>query len=290
MTASEAAATSKNLETVRKSARDYAFDWYLSALLAPRSCRQDLIAFAALIGEIERTPLVVSDPALGEIRLQWWLDWLDGLDAGTRSGNPVADLAGEAILRRGLSKPILAGLIEARGSELYALAFETRGALEQFLDRTNGAAMALCAQILEGEVHQDGLGSAKQALTAVGRAYGIARQLARLPQLAVRGRWGLYSDASGEIDASQLHDPAERRRADAVRAEAIRTGSAFLAGARQITGGRLTQPTRAGLPVAMVSKYLSALHKQDDWLRSEIDIPPLVRVWTMWRSQWTGRF
>ncbi len=290
MTASEAALTSSNLETVRKSARDYAFDWYLSALLAPRSCRQDLIALAALIGEIERTPLVVSDPALGEIRLQWWLDWLDGLEAGTRSGNPVADLAGEVILRRGLSKAMLAGLIEARGTELYAFAFETQETFEKFLERTNAAAMGLSAQILSGELRKDGAGPQDQALISVGRAYGIARQLTRLPQLAVRGRWGLYPDATGEIDASHLLDPMERKRADAVRDEAIQSAWTFLEDARRATGGRLTQPTRAGLPVAMVSNYLTALQKQADWLQAEIDIAPLVRVWTMWRARWTGRF
>lgn len=290
MTAEQGAVTSSNLETVRKSAREYALDWYLSALLAPRRHRQDLSALAALIGEIERTPLVVSDPALGEIRLQWWLDWLEGLDTHSRSGNPVADVAGEVILRRGLSKPLLSGLIEARGMELYALAFETREAFDEFLERTHGAAMVLAGQIIHGEVSGELSEAETAGLMALGRAYGCARQVAGLPQLAVRGRWGLYPDDVGEIDASQLLDPSMRQRADKIRDDAIQSGWGFLEEARQAVGGRLTQKTRAGLPVAMVSQYLRALQKQDDWLRSMIDIAPLVRVWTLLSARFSGRF
>lgn len=58
------------LQHVRDTARTYAPDRYLAALLAPKSYRDDLIILAAFLGEMERIPKIVREPALGEIRLQ----------------------------------------------------------------------------------------------------------------------------------------------------------------------------------------------------------------------------
>ncbi|MEQ8825156.1 MAG: squalene/phytoene synthase family protein [Filomicrobium sp.] len=279
-----------NLEAVRSSARETAFDWYLSALLSGRDVRQDLITLAALTGEIEKTPLVVSDPALGEIRLRWWLDWLEELDAGTKTGNPVADLTGEMIVRRGLPRSLVAGLIEARGAELYALPFETAGAFQKFVDQTTGAVMQLAAGVVGALPAAGTPEDAGSALLEFGRAYGVTRQLVVLPQLAARGRWGLYPDETGDIDASLLLEPEVRARADQVRQEALSKAWQNLENARQVAGGRLSGPLQAGLPVAMVEQYLRKLQAQDDWLRTVAEVAPLVRVWTLLRARWTGRF
>ena len=61
---------------IRESARLNESDRYISALLAPRAARDDLITLAAYLGEVRRIALTVSETALGEIRLQWWRDVL----------------------------------------------------------------------------------------------------------------------------------------------------------------------------------------------------------------------
>ena len=58
------------VDAVRNAARSHAPDFYLSALLAPRSVRSDLVTLAAYLGEIARVPLTASEPALGAIRTQ----------------------------------------------------------------------------------------------------------------------------------------------------------------------------------------------------------------------------
>lgn len=51
---------------------------YLAALNAPRNKLSGLLAVLALDGELARIADTVSEPMLGRIRLQWWLDALDG--------------------------------------------------------------------------------------------------------------------------------------------------------------------------------------------------------------------
>ena len=59
---------------VRETARQWNFDGYLAATLAPGACQNDLIAVAAFVGELERILHTVSEPTLVQIRIQWWRD------------------------------------------------------------------------------------------------------------------------------------------------------------------------------------------------------------------------
>ncbi|MBU2583617.1 MAG: squalene/phytoene synthase family protein [Alphaproteobacteria bacterium] len=284
-------------EDVRKVARSHAIDRYLAALLAPRAVRGDLIALAAFAGEIERVPLIVSEPALGEIRLKWWLDWLDGLGEETSTGNPVADVFGHVVIRRGLSRALIGGIIDARGQELYGAPFDGQADCEAFISNTEGGVVQLAAKLATmstgtaANVQEGQSGSADgaaEALMAYGMAYGGVRQILRVPLLAQRGRWGLPT--SGEVfDPSRLGEPGGRAHADEIRSAAIGSVRAALAGARQCAGSLTRAEKVACLPAALVAPYLKALDEQGDWLAATADISPLGRVWQMWRSHLSGR-
>ena len=81
-----------HLAIVRAADRDR----YISALLAPADRRLDLMTLYAFDAELARIATTVSEPLLGEIRLQWWRDALAPLltDAGRaathleRTGHP----------------------------------------------------------------------------------------------------------------------------------------------------------------------------------------------------------
>ena len=78
-------------DAIAASARAGEPDRYLAALLAPPSARPHLLALAAFLGELARVPArVTREPAMGQIRLQWWRDAI-AAPAGARTGNPVAD-------------------------------------------------------------------------------------------------------------------------------------------------------------------------------------------------------
>ncbi|MBU1210622.1 MAG: squalene/phytoene synthase family protein [Alphaproteobacteria bacterium] len=289
--------TPADIEAVRQVARVHSLDRYLSALLAPRAIRTDLIALAAFAGEIERVPLVVSEPALGEIRLKWWADWLNDLEAGTRTGNPVADVFGWVVRRRAVSPTLIGEAIEARAQELYAGPFANEGEYRDFLCRTEGSLFRVAGEIARtlrttvgGDRFDDGP-SGEAALMEFGIAYGGARQLLRLPMFVARGRWPLASrgDGVGVVDARFVDDPDMRKRADARRAEAVLAARTALAGARSKAISLSPEIRVGGLPAALVAPYLVALERQGDWLTSVADIAPLARIWRLWLAHMSRR-
>jgi hypothetical protein len=103
---------------VREVARRLEPDRYLAALLSPRRARQDLVALAAFFGEMAHIPRAVSDPIIGEIRLQWWRDALANVRAGAATGSPVADALGRAIVRHALPEELLLSVIDGRARGL----------------------------------------------------------------------------------------------------------------------------------------------------------------------------
>lgn len=267
------------LPSVRDAARAHAPDRYLAALLAPRAYRNDLIILAAFLGEIERIPRIVREPALGEIRLQWWGDWLENLKANTATGNPVADAMAHVIKERDLPIAPLNDLLEARVEDFYADPVADESVFTAYLDRTETGPFQLAATI--AGVPLDG--PANSVLLPAARAYAATRCLLRLPHAISRGRWPLPTGYL-LIDPDRLIDPETRLAANQSRRAAIDYARSQLNLARSQCL-RLPRDTMASLlPAALIEPYLGALQKEKDWLRTPIDISPLTRVWRLWRA------
>jgi phytoene synthase len=262
---------------VRNSARAWEPDRYLAALLAPRPARSDLIALAAFCGEVARIPLAVSEPMIGEIRLQWWRDALKSARAGAATGSPVADALWRAIERHELPDALFLSILDARSRELDPQSPADEQVLEGVLGDSEGAAFRLAARVLgvaEGAVVND-------LLAAAGQAYGRVRLLRSLPASVAKGRspaltmaplaevapdWGTV--ARPLIDGARLWLEETRRRA--------------------LTAPAAVLP--AILPVALVEPYLAALERLGpDIARERADISPLTRVWRLWRASVRGR-
>lgn len=93
-------------------------DRYLAALFAPDPERRALIALYGFNLEIAKIRESVSEPMLGEIRLQWWREALDGIRAGAPRQHEVVQALADAILRHDLSFDRLGRMIDARGFDL----------------------------------------------------------------------------------------------------------------------------------------------------------------------------
>src|SRR5437764_10372984 len=65
-------------------------DRYFSALFAPAEKRPFLFALYVLNHEIARIGETVRDPMMGEIRLQWWRETVEGARAGCPRAHDVA--------------------------------------------------------------------------------------------------------------------------------------------------------------------------------------------------------
>lgn len=120
---------------------------YETVLFAPRSQQAGLWALYAFNQEVAKTRESVTEPTLGEIRLQWWRDVVGELRSGTVREHPVVS----ALAALKLSEPVLKlldNLIDARGRDLYDEGPADQTALENYADSVGGtlseAALWLC--------------------------------------------------------------------------------------------------------------------------------------------------
>ncbi|HEX7073418.1 MAG TPA: squalene/phytoene synthase family protein [Hyphomicrobiaceae bacterium] len=275
-------------DVVRASARAWEMDRYLSALLSPRPVRDDLIALAAFAGEIERIPAFVSEPMMGEIRLQWWREALENPDLAIRSGHPVADAVRATAARRRLPMGLLFGFIDAQSTLLHDEPMTDDHALAMHVAKTEGALFELALRILGAT---DELTHA--AALAAGQAYGIARLLVELPAAWAQGRVLIPVSRLSEFGLSlaQVQAGAPADRLAPVLAGLVEESRRHLAEAR-IYSRRLNRAQhKAFLPLAVVEPYLRAFQRgRRDPLREPLEIAPLSRVWALFRSSVTGRF
>lgn len=280
------------MREIAEAARSTEPDRYLAALLAPRAARDDLIVLAAFLGEIGRIPWLVSEPMLGEIRLQWWRDAIEAFGGDVRTGNPLADALGEVAARRGLDIELLRRVVDACAMELDTVPVPDSAALARYLAGRDGAGFRLAARILGAA----GSETTDAVLTAAGEAYGRARLLRHLPRQLASGRLMLPLDwpevkelrDSGPLDASggALAGRVAARLAGTVRAR--------MAELQALQGDLSRDHFAAILPCALVEPYLRALEGYDfdhgqDRGRLDADIAPMTRVWRLWRAHRRAR-
>jgi 15-cis-phytoene synthase len=156
---------------------------YYATLFAPASLRADLFALYGFAVEIARIPGLVSEPTLGEVRLQWWRDQLALAEPGQGAGAPALTAIAGAIARHNLPKEPLTALIDARRSDLYADPPARLTDVEGRLGETQSALFQLASLVCGSRGPETA-----EAAGHAGIAYGIARRLARFAQDRVRGR------------------------------------------------------------------------------------------------------
>jgi NADH dehydrogenase [ubiquinone] 1 alpha subcomplex assembly factor 6 len=165
-------AESQSLSPLARLVRQHDRDRFLTTLFAPAERRDDLLALYAFNYEIAKTREVVSEPVLGQIRLQWWRESLDAIYAGdpVRPHEVAVPLA-DAIRGRGLSRAHFDALIAAREFDLGGEAPESLAALESYAADSSARLVWLALEVLSER---------GEAAIAAGRAVGIAYALAGL--------------------------------------------------------------------------------------------------------------
>lgn len=121
-------------------------DRWLASRFAPADVRARLVVIYALNHEIARTADVVTQPAIGDIRLQWWREALaEAFDGKPARGHPVLSAIAQAHRETPLPREALEALINARGLDLDAAPFATFAAIDAYLDGTAGNVMRVAA-------------------------------------------------------------------------------------------------------------------------------------------------
>lgn len=275
---------------LRSRARDGEPDRYLAALLAPAEARTGLLAVAAFAADVERIAREVRDPMLGEIRLQWWRDAVDAGARGERSGHPIADALAHAVARHGLPVSVLHRIVDARSSDVARETPADDAALDDHLAATEGLAFALGVVVLA-----DADAAASPALRRAGIAYGLARNLGRLPALLRHGSFPIpatrLAAAGITIDdlAERAADPAVAGKLDTIVRGLELVARAALDDARRDLALLVPRARAALLPLAMVEPYLAAQNARvNERMTAILEPTPLGRAWRLWRASRRG--
>ncbi len=274
-------------DEIRSTARQWQFDWYLAATLAPRAARRDLIVLAALAGDIERIVWTVNEPAMAAIRLQWWHDRLIDTQDG-RSGHPLGDAVADVLKRHRLPVALLIGHIETQDIELYSDLVADLDHLWQHFEKRDGVLFNLNARVLGAGVD----GPARETIGHAARAYGLARTLAQVRARRTRTR--------------QLLLPADRALEYGIEPGALSVGDdqslrhliADLAPAARCSLEQCRAATRqwpaaakaALLPLSICESYLQFASRQfDAALAAQRGPTSLTKAWKMLLAHWFGR-
>jgi len=168
-------------QALRESDRDR----YLSTLVLPSDKRPAVTAILAFNADIAAVRERVTNPAPGEIRLQWWNDALAGEQHGAVRQNPLADALLDTVQLYGLPVGTLQRLLGARRFDLYDDPMPDLETFEGYAGETASTLFQLAAMILnEGEPVEPGdaaghLGVA-QAMTGHLRAFGYVASQGRI--------------------------------------------------------------------------------------------------------------
>ncbi|VAX04580.1 Phytoene synthase [hydrothermal vent metagenome] len=126
----------------------YDHDRYLTILYSPAEKRSALFALYAFNYEISKIREVVSEPMLGEIRLQWWREAIEGIFQGDMRNHEVIPTLSAAITQNEICRDSLMTIIDGRAQDLYDEALKNNAELEKYLSQTAGKLSCLAVHIL----------------------------------------------------------------------------------------------------------------------------------------------
>jgi 15-cis-phytoene synthase len=276
-------------DAIAASARAGEPDRYLAALLAPLSARPHLLALAAFLSELARVPARVKrEPAMGQIRLQWWRDAIAAPE-GAGTGNPVADALRATIRACHLPAAMLVEAIDARELDLAPHGLADEAALAAYLWRSEGAPFALAAGMLSRGAERN----SRPAAEAGAQAYGLARLLMGLPNALARGRVPLPQSRldAYHVSSAELLSGTDGGKVATLLVNLCEEAREALARARNEVANLPRATLPAFLPLALVGTYLRALEGgARSILRSPPEVTPLKRVARIAMAHWFGRF
>ncbi len=160
-------------------------DRFLTAQFAPADRRNALLALYAFNIEISKVREVVTEPVLGQMRLQWWRDVMEAIFAGSPPSNEIARALSHTVRQFTLDREKMGRLINAREFDLLDEAPDDLAALEHYLDASAAELADLALTIL-------GIGAEDKSTRAAARhvslAFGLSGIVRATPFLAAQRR------------------------------------------------------------------------------------------------------
>ena len=198
----------------QRMAREGDRDAYLAALFAPEPARGDLWALQAFAHELARIAPLVSEPMLGEIRLQWWREAMERLFTGRIDNHPVIAALAAAHARTPFAQAPFETLMDARSRDFDPAPFDSLEALTSHAQDLAGSLFALSFSVL----------APGRDLTPLAQAAGRALILAR----AAQGLFHPHTDLPAALVAAEARHALEEARARLSKDDAARLRPALL--------------------------------------------------------------
>lgn len=258
---------------------------WLASRASPPAARGALLALYSFALELGRTRDVVREAMLGQIRLAWWREALEGPSgSGPQEPYPHPVIAALApVLGDGrLTLADLTALIDARSMDLEEEPPATLAALEAYAAETGGRLCQLAAKLV-------GVADCPPA-RLFGTAHALAGLALAVPFRAAVGRVDLprdLLDAAGVHPTALVQQRSVERAAPVVRAVCERA-------AALLSEARATRPDRAAIPALLpaiaAQRWLTRLEaagynpwdptlgRPDPWLGAAI-------AWAAWRGR-----
>ncbi|MBT6204576.1 MAG: squalene/phytoene synthase family protein [Alphaproteobacteria bacterium] len=142
------ARTRAELSVCGTAVRENDPDRFFCTLFARQEEREALFALYTFNHELARVAESVSEPMLGQIRLQWWRESLDGIEAGTPRRHDTVDALAET-WSQGFDRNLLESMVDAREADLSSDPPETLDQLIAYGRNTSGALMFQAASLID---------------------------------------------------------------------------------------------------------------------------------------------
>jgi phytoene synthase len=257
-------------------------DRYVCDLFAPEPPRRHLFALHAFDAEIARLRFIVSEPTLGEIRLQWWRDALAKREAG---GNPLAAALLQSIGEQDWPVPAFLALLDARIFDLYNDPMPSTADFEGYAGETSSVLFQFGAMALGGNhaALADAAGHAgvASALTAALRRFGADAGRHRL--FLPRDRFDQHG-----VDIKDIFAARPSLGLSAALADLRALARDHLAKAKAAAASMGPAVAPAFLPLALIGPELARLDKRQDRLAPPVELPRWRRQWLVWRAARRG--
>jgi NADH dehydrogenase [ubiquinone] 1 alpha subcomplex assembly factor 6 len=171
-------------------------DRFLTALYAPAAQREALLTLYAFNIEIAKVRETVSEPMLGEIRLQWWREAIEtAYGEGPARRHGVVEPLTAAVRAHGLTRGHFDRLIDARAFDLGDAPPPTVQVLVDYAESTSSTLLWLALEVL-GVPHD---APALAAARAIGIAWSILGLIRAMPHHLRQGRVYLPADLEAEF-------------------------------------------------------------------------------------------
>ena len=181
------------------------YDRFLAIQLAPRAKRAALYAIVAFHVEIATIAEIVSEPLIGHIRLAWWREALEEIEAGKAvRKHPTVEALAEMLRDYPRVLPFLYEMIEARAADLDESLLVEEEAWREYCNHTAGALHMAMAYVLSEACAREN----ESLIRDHGRAYAMIGLARAIPFMAAQG-WNRFPKARLEKHHLSSFSPSE---------------------------------------------------------------------------------